>query len=332
MIANINGVFRVNLTMSKIFVAGHKGMVGSAVIRKLSNLDGCEVIVRDKTQLNLLDQKGVYEFFSENKIDEVILAAARVGGIKANSELPADFIYENLQIQTNIIDAAHRYDVNKLLFLGSSCIYPKMASQPLLETALLTGPLEKTNEAYAIAKIAGMKMAEYYRRQYNRDYRAVMPTNLYGPGDNYHPDKSHVIAGLINRIHKAKTEQKKEVLVWGTGQPRREFLHVDDLAHAIMLINDLPRSQYDKLVGPDRNFVNVGFGKDIKIIDLAMIIKSTIGFKGELKFDSSMPDGTMQKILDISILGELGWEPAIGLEEGISMAYQDFLNNFANQK
>lgn len=317
--------------MIKIFVAGHRGMVGSAIVRQLSGHSDVSIITRNRNQLDLTNQADVFEFFSTHQIDQVYLAAAKVGGIHANNTYPADFIYENLTIQNNLIEAAHRNDVQNLLFLGSSCIYPKETSQPMAEAALLTGKLEPTNEPYAIAKIAGIKMCESYNRQHGRDYRSVMPTNLYGQGDNFHPENSHVIPALMRRFHEAARQGRETVTVWGSGKPMREFLHVDDMAKACVHVMNLDKTRYAKIVKPAQSHINVGTGVDCTIGKLAQIIASVTGFKGALHFDNSKPDGTMRKLLDISTLKNLGWAPSISLKQGLEETYDWFLehqNNF----
>ncbi|MFO1390197.1 GDP-L-fucose synthase family protein [Cellvibrio sp.] len=309
-----------------VFVAGHKGMVGSAIIRALQKKDSCNIIAKARSELDLCDQAAVDNFFSENSIDQVYLAAAKVGGIFANNAYPADFILQNLQIQNNVIGSAHKFGVSKLLFLGSSCIYPKFSSQPIKEDSLLTGPLEPTNEPYAIAKIAGIKLCESINRQFDRDYRCIMPTNLYGPGDNYHPQNSHVIPSLIRRFHEAKINDLQEVVVWGTGSPKREFLHVDDLAAAALHIMDLPRGNWLANTSPNQCFVNVGYGTDISIAELATLIAKTVSFEGKIYFDSKKPDGTPRKLLDSSRAKSLGWRPLIDLVSGLNDTYGDLLN------
>ena len=313
--------------MKKIFVAGHNGMVGSAICRKLEKKPGVDVTTRTRSELDLIDQKSVFEFMKFERPDEVILAAAKVGGIHANNNYPAEFIYENLQIQNNVIHAAHLNNIQKLLFLGSSCIYPKFAKQPMQEDTLLTGDLEPTNEPYAIAKIAGIKMCESYNRQYGRDYRAVMPTNLYGPGDNYHPENSHVVPALISRFHKAKINGEKEVVVWGSGTPKREFLYVDDMADASLFVHNLDKLIYEKKIDSMQSHINVGTGIDVTIKELAEIIKDVVGFSGKLAFDNSKPDGTPRKLLDIKILTNLGWKAYTNLAEGLKLTYSDLIQN-----
>lgn len=311
----------------RIYVAGHSGMVGSALEKKLQDSTDVEVIGRSRKDLDLLDQAAVKQFFQSENIDEVYLAAAKVGGIHANNHYPADFIYENLLIQSNIIQAAHASDVHKLLFLGSSCIYPKFADQPIKESELLTGPLEETNEPYAVAKIAGIKLCESYNRQYGRDYRSVMPTNLYGPRDNFHPENSHVIPALIRRIHEAKIDDAPKVHAWGSGRPRREFLHVDDMASASIHVMNLEKSVYEKVIGSRFSHVNVGTGTDHSIAELAALIAKTVGYEGEICFDVSKPDGTPRKVLDVTLLQALGWRYSTELERGLALTYQWFLDN-----
>ena len=308
----------------KVFVAGHQGMVGSAIVQQLELRAGVELVTRTRTELDLTDQRAVGAFFAAERIDQVYLAAAKVGGIHANNEYPAEFIYENLMIEANIIHAAHLTGVQKLLFLGSSCIYPKLAEQPMKEAALLTGTLEPTNEPYAIAKIAGIKLCESYNRQYGRDYRSVMPTNLYGPGDNYHPENSHVIPALLRRFHDAVAGNLEEVVIWGSGKPMREFLHVDDMAAASVYVMALDDAIYKQNTEPMLSHINVGTGVDCTIRELAETITRVTGFKGQLTFDSSKPDGTPRKLLDVSRLKSLGWEATISLEEGLTDAYQWF--------
>ena len=304
-----------------IFIAGHRGMVGSALVRRLIALGYTNLLTASHAELDLLDQGAVNRFFSVQPIDQVYLAAARVGGIHANNTFPADFIYQNLMIEANLIHAAHQHGVQKLLFLGSSCIYPQLAPQPMAEAALLTGPLEPTNEPYAIAKIAGIKLCESYNRQHGRDYRSVMPTNLYGPGDNFHPENSHVIPGLLRRFHEAVRSGAARVTIWGTGRPRREFLHVDDMAAACVHVMELAPEVYRAHTQPLLSHINVGTGQDVTIRELAETIARVTGFGGELVFDPGKPDGTPRKLLDVSRLKALGWEASIGLEEGLRDAY-----------
>lgn len=308
----------------RIYVAGHRGLVGSAIVRALRKRGEEHIVTRTHAELDLTDQAQVRDFFAAEKIDEVYLAAAQVGGIHANNTYPATFIYNNLMIQSNVIQEAWRHGVGKLLFLGSSCIYPRMAQQPIREDYLLTGPLEATNEAYAIAKIAGIKMCESFNRQYGTDFRSVMPTNLYGPGDNYHPENSHVIPALIRRFHEAKIQGADKVVIWGTGTPRREFLFVDDMAAACLHVMDLDRSVYATHTMPTLSHINVGTGEDVTINELAGIIRKAVGFEGDIAYDSSKPDGTPRKLLDVSKLSALGWRPATPLAEGIRKTYADF--------
>ena len=313
--------------MKKIFVSGHNGMVGSAICRQLQQQPDVEIITRTRAELDLCDQAAVLDFMKSTRPDEVILAAAKVGGIHANNTYPAEFIYQNLQIQNNVIHAAHLNDVQKLLFLGSSCIYPRQVPQPMRENALLTGILEPTNEPYAIAKIAGIKMCESYNRQYGRDYRSVMPTNLYGPGDNYHPENSHVVPALIRRFHEAKEKNFSEVVVWGSGTPKREFLYVDDMAEASIFVHTLHKDIFAEQTRPMLSHVNVGTGEDVTIRDLAETVKEVVGFTGNLVFDTSKPDGPPRKLMDVEVLSNLGWTASVGLRDGLRHSYQDFLNN-----
>ena len=313
--------------MKKIFVAGHNGMVGSAICRQLRQQSGVEIITRTRKELDLCEQSAIQEFMKLEKPDEVILAAAKVGGIHANNTYPAEFIYENLQIQNNIIHTSHVNNVQKLLFLGSSCIYPRQVQQPMRENTLLTGILEPTNEPYAIAKIAGIKMCESYNRQYGRDYRSVMPTNLYGPGDNYHPENSHVIPALIRRFHEAKKNNLNEVLVWGTGTPKREFLYVDDMAEASLFVHNLDQEIFVSQTQPRLSQINVGTGIDVTIKELALLVKEVVGFDGAIIFDHSKPDGTLRKLMDISLLSKLGWNASTSLKTGLGFSYVDFLSN-----
>ena len=313
--------------MKKIFVAGHRGMVGSAIFRQLQKKTDAEIITRNRDELNLCDQLAVHEFMKSEKPDEVIIAAAKVGGIHANNTYPAEFIYQNLQIQNNIIHTAHIHDVQKLLFLGSSCIYPRQVQQPMREDALLTGLLEPTNEPYAVAKIAGIKMCESYNRQYGRDYRSVMPTNLYGPGDNYHPENSHVVPALIRRFVEAKENNLSAVVVWGSGAPMREFLHVDDMAEASLFVHYLDQVIYHENTQSMLSHINVGTGVDVTIKELAETVKSVVGFEGDIVFDHTKPDGTLRKLMNVQLLSRLGWSAKIGLRAGLFTAYQDFLKN-----
>ncbi len=300
----------------KIYIAGHRGMVGSALVREAESRGGLEIQTASRDELDLLDQTACHDWLRQHQPDQVVIAAAKVGGIHANSTYPAEFIYENLVIATNLIEGSRQAGVDRVLFLGSSCIYPKMAPQPMPENCLLSSPLELTNEAYAIAKIAGLKMCQHYRTQYGLMYHSAMPTNLYGPGDNYHAENSHVIPALIRRFHEAKERGDDQVTIWGTGTPRREFLHVDDLAKACfhLLALDDPA-----------DWVNVGVGEDIAIIELAQLVAQTVGFEGEIKTDPSKPDGTPRKLLNIDRLKESGWEPCISLTDGLAGAYRDFL-------
>jgi GDP-L-fucose synthase len=321
----------------KIYVAGHRGMVGSAIVRQLQGQGHLaeRIVTRTHAELDLTNQAAVRAFFAAEKPDQVYLAAAKVGGIHANNTYPAEFIYQNLMMEANIIDAAFRNGVQKLLFLGSSCIYPKLAPQPMREDVLLTGRLEPTNEPYAIAKIAGIKLCESYNRQYGQshglDYRSVMPTNLYGPGDNYHPENSHVIPALIHRFHEAKGSQSPSVTIWGTGTPRREFLYVDDMAAASVHVMNLPKATYDQHTQPMLSHINVGCGEDITIREVAEVIGKTVGYQGEIIFDTTKPDGTHRKLMDSSRLNALGWKAQVRLETGLKAAYQDFLNKYATQ-
>ena len=306
---------------TKIFVSGHRGMVGSAVVRAAEKKGGYEILTASRDELNLTHQQAVYDWLAEKQPDQVVIAAAKVGGIHANSTYPAEFIFENLAIATNLIEGARLAGVQRVLFLGSSCIYPKTAPQPMPEDCLLTSPLENTNEAYAIAKIAGLKMCQHYRAQYGLMYHSVMPTNLYGPGDNYHPKNSHVIPALIRRFHEAKERGDSEVTIWGSGTPRREFLHVDDLAAACFHL-------LDHADPPD--WVNLGVGEDVTILGLAQLVAKTVGFEGEINTDPSKPDGTPRKLLDVSRLKGTGWEAKISFEDGLAGAYEDFLGSLEN--
>ena len=298
----------------------------AAICRQLERQPDVEVITRSHDDLDLLDQSAVYEFIKSEKPDEVILAAAKVGGIHANNTYPAEFIYQNLQMQNNVIHAAHLHNVQKLLFLGSSCIYPRFVEQPMREDALLTDVLEPTNEPYAIAKIAGIKMCESYNRQYGRDYRSVMPTNLYGPGDNYHPENSHVVPALIRRFHEAKLNKQKEVVVWGSGTPMREFLYVDDMAEASLFVHNFDAETLRGHTKPMLSHVNVGTGTDVTIRELAETIRAVIGFKGKVVFDTSKPDGTPRKLMDVGLLSILGWQASVSLKSGLERSYADFLS------
>jgi GDP-L-fucose synthase len=309
----------------RIFVAGHRGMVGSAIMRKLHQHGYANIVVRDRDQLDLVQQADVRAFFSGERIDQVYMAAAKVGGILANNTYPAEFIYQNLMVEANVIHEAWRAGVKKLLFLGSSCIYPRLAPQPMTENMLLTGVLEPTNEPYAIAKIAGVKICEAYNRQYGTDYRSVMPTNLYGPGDNYHAENSHVIPGLIRRFHEAKQSGAPEVLIWGTGAPMREFLYVDDMAEACLHIMELGRDIYARNTQPMLSHINIGTGEDLSIRDLAKIIGDVVGYQGRIAFNTTKPDGTPRKLMNVGRMKSLGWQPQVGLRDGLALAYADFL-------
>lgn len=315
-----------------IFVAGHHGMVGSAIVRRLKALGYGNILTAGRDELNLLDQAAVRDYFQARKIDQVYLAAAKVGGIHANNSYPADFIYENLVIEANIVHAAHMSGVQKLLFLGSSCIYPKSAMQPIKEKELLSSFLEPTNEPYAVAKIAGIKLCESYNRQYSRDYRSVMPTNLYGPYDNYHPENSHVVPALLRRFHEAVQRGDKEVVIWGSGNPMRELLHVDDMAAASVHVMELDEVTYRANTDPMLSHINVGTGVDCTIRELAETIARVTGFKGRLSFDRSKPDGTLRKLLDVSRIKALGWQASIDLEEGLRDAYSWYVQNVSKAR
>jgi GDP-L-fucose synthase len=312
---------------SSIFIAGHKGMVGSAIVRSLEGQGYNSLILKDKSELDLLSQASVRDFMQDTKPDYVVLAAARVGGIHANNTFPAEFIYQNLMIEANVIHEAYTAGVSNLLFLGSSCIYPKFAEQPMQESALLTGVLESTNEPYAIAKIAGIKLCESYNRQHGTDYRSVMPTNLYGPGDNFHLENSHVIPALIRKFHDAKVSNSTEVEVWGTGKAMREFLHVDDMAAASIHVMALPKDDYEQVTEPMMSHINVGTGVDVTIRELAETVGKVVGFEGDLMFDATKPDGTPRKLMDTGKLNQLGWSPEYPLEAGLNNAYEWFVNN-----
>ena len=315
------------MTKKRIYVAGHRGMVGSAICRQLSLRDNIELVVKTHKELDLTVQKDVDAFFEQEKIDQVYLAAAKVGGIYANNTFPAEFIYQNLMIESNIIHSAHKAGIQKLLFLGSSCIYPKFAEQPMNESALLTGILEPTNEPYAIAKIAGIKLCESYNRQYGRDYRSVMPTNLYGINDNFHPENSHVIPALMRRFHEAKESGAPEVIVWGTGTPMREFLYVDDMAAASVHVMELDEAIYQQNTQPMLSHINVGTGVDCSIREMAETMASVVGYQGKIVFDATKPDGTPRKLMDVTRLKNLGWQYRYNLHEGLSLTYKWFIEN-----
>lgn len=313
---------------TKIYVAGHRGMVGSAIVRNLESKGFTNIVTRTHAELDLTNQAAVQAFFETEKPDQVYLAAAKVGGIHANNTFPAEFIYDNLMVQNNVIHQAFVHGVKKLLFLGSSCIYPKLAPQPMSEDALLTGKLESTNEPYAIAKIAGIKLCESYNRQYGEshglDYRSVMPTNLYGPGDNYHPENSHVIPALIRRFHEAKVSNAPEVVIWGSGTPRREFLYVDDMAAASVFVMELDKKTYDQQTEPMQSHINVGFGSDLTIAELAQAVGQAVGYEGSIGFDVSKPNGTLRKWMDSGRLNNLGWQARVDLKDGLRLAYAAF--------
>lgn len=315
------------MTQKRIYVAGHRGMVGSAICRILASRDDVTLVVRSHTELDLTSQQAVQTFFSKEKIDQVYLAAAKVGGIHANNTYPAEFIYQNMMIESNIIHFAHEANIQKLLFLGSSCIYPKHASQPMQESSLLTGTLESTNEPYAIAKIAGIKLCESYNRQYGRDYRSVMPTNLYGINDNFHPENSHVIPALMRRFHEAKEAGDSEVVVWGTGTPMREFLYVDDMAAASIHVMELETKIYQENTQPMLSHINVGTGVDCTIREMAETMAQVTGFKGRIVFDAAKPDGTPRKLMDVSRLEKLGWKYHYSLRKGLELTYKWYLAN-----
>lgn len=312
------------MSTPRIYIAGHRGMVGSAIVRTLlaQGVPQANIITRTHAELDLTNQAAVNNFFATERPEQVCLAAAKVGGVHANNTYPAEFIYQNLILQANVIHAAHTHDVQKLLFLGSSCIYPLMASQPMEEEAMLTGTLEPTNEPYAIAKIAGIKLCESYNRQYGRDYRSVMPTNLYGPGDNYHPENSHVIPALLRRLHEAKVALAPEVVIWGSGQPKREFLFVDDMAAASVFVMGLSHEGYGAEVHPQLSHINVGFGSDVTIAELAHLISEVVGYAGRLVFDVTKPDGAPRKLMDSGRLKKLGWQPQVQLRQGLVCAYE----------
>lgn len=323
------------MNKKRVFIAGHNGMVGSAIVRKLENNENnenIEIVVRSHKELDLTNQQAVSDFFKTEKIDQVYLAAAKVGGIVANKTYPAEFIYQNLMMQCNIIHSAHLAGIQQLLFLGSSCIYPKFAQQPMSESALLTGTLEETNEPYAIAKIAGIKLCESYNRQYGRDYRSVMPTNLYGAHDNFHPENSHVIPALLRRFHEAKINNDKEVVAWGSGKPMREFLYVDDMAAASIHVMNLDKALYDANTESMLSHINVGTGIECTICELVETVAKVVGFEGEIKFDASKPDGAPRKLMNVDRLKSLGWEYSVSLEDGLDLAYKWFLKNQADYR
>jgi GDP-L-fucose synthase len=311
----------------KIYVAGHNGMVGSAIVKKLREKGFINIITRSSSELDLTDQKNVHNFLQDERPNYVVIAAAKVGGIHANDSCPAEFIYQNLIIEANLIHGSYLAGVNNLLFLGSSCIYPKESLQPIKEEYLLSGHLESTNEPYAVAKIAGIKLCESYNRQYGTDYRSIMPTNLYGPNDNFHPENSHVIPALIRKFHEAKVKNKPFVEVWGSGKPMREFLHVDDMAGASIHIMDIDKKILESEVDPMLSHINIGTGTDITIKDVAQIVKEVVGFDGEIVFDTKMPGGTKRKLLDVSKIENLGWKPAITLKDGLKETYEWFITN-----
>jgi GDP-L-fucose synthase len=319
----------------RIYIAGHRGMVGSAIYRELESRAEYDLITASHSELDLMDQQAVKRFFGEHQPDQVYLAAAKVGGIHANNTYPAEFIYENLMVECNVIHQAFLHGVKKLLFLGSSCIYPKMAPQPMAEEALLTGFLEPTNEPYAIAKIAGIKLCESYNRQYGQthgvDYRSVMPTNLYGPGDNYHPENSHVIPALIRRFHEAKIQQMPAVTIWGSGQPCREFLYVEDMAKAAIFVMELGQSTLDHHTSPMMSHINVGYGEDLTILELAQTIAAVIGYAGEICFDATKPDGTPRKLLDSGRLHHMGWRAQVSIKDGLKKTYEAFQETIKSQ-
>ena len=313
--------------MAKIYVAGHRGMVGSAILRQLAGQEGHEIVTRTHAELDLTTQPAVRDFMQSEQPDVVILAAAKVGGIRANNTYPADFIYQNLMIECNVINQAFEAGVTRLLQLGSSCIYPRAAPQPMSEDALLTGTLEPTNEPYAIAKIAGIKLCESYNRQHGVDYRSVMPTNLYGPGDNFHLENSHVLPALIRRFHEASQSGQEDMMIWGSGTPRREFLHVDDMAAASLFVLDLPKSDYDAGTSPMLSHINVGSGTDVSILQLAQMVAKITGYSGRIVTDATKPDGAPRKLMDVTRLKSMGWQAKIALEDGVSETYSWFLQN-----
>ena len=319
-------------TQPRIYVAGHQGLVGSAIVRALHARGHTNLVTRSHAELELTDQAQVRDFFRAERIDQVYLAAARVGGIHANNTYPAEFIYDNMMVQANVVHEAWKSGVQKLLFLGSSCIYPRLAPQPIREAYLMSGMLEPTNEPYAMAKIAGIKLCESYNRQYGTDYRSVMPTNLYGPGDNYHPENSHVIPALIRRFHEAKLTNAPEVVIWGSGKPMREFLYVDDMAEACVHVMNLDHATYTAHTDPMHSHINVGTGEDVTIAELARLVGETIGYRGRIGFDTSKPDGTPRKLLDVSKLKNLGWQASTPLPEGLRRAYEAFELLMADQE
>jgi GDP-L-fucose synthase len=312
-------------TQPRIYVAGHNGLVGSAIVRALRAAGHTEIVTRSHQELELTDQARVHDFFRSERIDQVYLAAARVGGIHANNTYPADFIYDNMMVQANVVHEAWRHGVRKLLFLGSSCIYPRLAPQPIKETYLMSGMLEPTNEPYAMAKIAGIKLCESYNRQYGTDYRSVMPTNLYGPGDNYHPENSHVIPALLRRFHEARRADAAEVVIWGSGTPMREFLYVDDMAAASVFVMNLDAAAYAASTDPMHSHINVGTGQDVTIADLAHLVGEVVGYRGRIRFDTGKPDGTPRKLLDVSLLKRLGWQAGTPLADGLRRTYAAFV-------
>ena len=315
--------------LGNVFISGHNGMVGSAISRIISKNEKANLFFADRNVLDLSNQRDVEEFFIDHDFDHVILAAAKVGGIHANNTFPADFIYQNLMIQSNVINSAHKSGVQNLIFLGSSCIYPRMAPQPIQESSLLQGKLEPTNEPYAISKIAGIKLCESYNRQFGRNYRSLMPTNLYGPNDNFHPTESHVLPALIRRFHEAKVEGTNEVKVWGSGKPMREFMHVDDLASACVFMMSIDSEKLFQRIPPMQSHINVGTGVEHSINEIASMISNVVGFSGKISFDSTKPDGTPRKLLDVSLLKDLGWKPSIKLESGLNSTYQWFKENIS---
>lgn len=316
----------------RIYVAGHRGLVGSAIVRALRAQGHTDIVTRTHADLELTDQAQVREFFETERIDQVYLAAARVGGIHANNTYPAEFIYDNMMVQANVVHEAWRAGIDKLLFLGSSCIYPRLAAQPIREEYLMNGILEPTNEPYAMAKIAGIKLCESYNRQYGTDYRSVMPTNLYGPGDNYHPENSHVIPALLRRFHEARITGASEVVIWGSGKPMREFLYVDDMAAASVFVMNLAPDVYAAHTDPMHSHINVGTGQDVTIADLAHLVGRTVGYRGDIVFDASKPDGTPRKLLDVSKLSALGWRASTPLAEGLQRAYAAYLEELAEER